>query len=98
MRSAGVDTTVRTDEPVMLWGKLAFLAPSALATTSLDQPLGKVRDDEVFLGCQNEVLAVARAIGVALPEEKIRQATRNAAETMRSSMQRDVEAGREPEL
>ena len=98
LRAGGVDCEIRTDELELLWEKLAFLAPVALATTALDGPLGAVRDDERFRGCQDETLAVARAEGARLDDVSIRALTRNTPDAMRSSMQKDVEAGFEPEL
>lgn len=98
LRAGGVECTIREDELSLLWDKLAFLAPVALATTALDGPLGAVRDDGRFLGCQQEVLAVARAEGAQVDEGAVRQVQVSTPDTMRSSMQKDVDAGREPEL
>jgi 2-dehydropantoate 2-reductase len=95
---AGIDCRIRDDELSMLWEKLAFLAPLALATTALDRPLGAVRSDERYRACQDEVLAVARAEGANIDEAALRQLERAAPDEMRSSMQKDVAAGREPEL
>ena len=98
LRAAGIDCRVRADELSLLWDKLAFLAPVALATTALDAPYGEVRDDPRYRGCQAEVLAVARAEG-ALVDEKALHALQEAVPAgMRSSMQKDVAAGRPPEL
>ena len=82
----------------LLWEKLAFLAPIALATTALDAPLGAVRDDARFRGCQHEALAVARAEGAHIDEAALLALQEAAPAEMRSSMQKDVAAGREPEL
>jgi 2-dehydropantoate 2-reductase len=98
VRAAGIDCTNRADELSLLWDKLAFLAPLALATTALDAPLGAVREDERYRGCQNEALAVARAEGAQIDEEALRTLQAGAPPEMQSSMQRDVAAGREPEL
>ena len=98
LRAAGVDCTIRPDELSLLWEKLTFLAPVALATTALDGPLGAVREDERFRGCLNEALAVARAEGAVVDETVIRGLPYGAPAGMRSSMQKDVEAGRPPEL
>lgn len=82
----------------MLWEKLAFLAPVALATTALDGPLGAVRGDERYRACKDEALAVGRAEGATIDEDALRELERVAPDEMRSSMQKDVAAGREPEL
>ena len=98
LQAAGLDTRVRPDEVSLLWDKLAVLAPFALATTALDGPLGAVREDERFRGCQEEVAAVARAVGAHIDGELLRTLMASAPAETRSSMQKDVEAGREPEL
>ena len=72
LQAAGLDTRVRPDEVSLLWDKLAVLAPFALATTALDGPLGAVREDERFRGCQEEVAAVARAVGAHIDGELLR--------------------------
>jgi 2-dehydropantoate 2-reductase len=56
LNRAGIDCRVRDDERSLLWDKLAFLAPIALATTAFDAPLGAVRDDERYNGCRKEAL------------------------------------------
>jgi 2-dehydropantoate 2-reductase len=98
LQEAGVDTRFQPDEVSLLWDKLAFLAPTALATTALDGPLGAVRDDERYHGCQNEALAVGRAVGAEIDEAALRALHQSAPAEMRSSMQKDVAAGRAPEL
>jgi 2-dehydropantoate 2-reductase len=98
LQAAGIDTRVSDDEVSLLWDKLAVLAPFALATTALDGPLGAVREDERFRGCQNEVLAVARAVGASIDDDMLRMLMENAPAETRSSMQKDVAAGRAPEL
>jgi 2-dehydropantoate 2-reductase len=98
LRTAGIDVHVRDDELTLLWEKLAFLAPLALATTALDAPLGAVREDERYRRCQDEALAVARAEGARVDEEALRSLQQAAPDGMRSSLQKDVAAGRRPEL
>jgi len=95
---ARVDCRVRDDELTMLWEKFAFLAPLALATTALDAPLGVIRGDERYATCQDEVLAVGDAEGATIDESALRELVRAAPDEMRSSMQKDVAAEREPEL
>ena len=89
---------VRDDERSLLWEKLAFLAPVALATTALDATLGAVRHDERYNGCRDEALAIARAEGAEIDEAALFALQRAAPSEMRSSMQKDVAGGREPEL
>lgn len=98
LRAAGIDCRVRDDELTLLWDKLAFLAPLALATTALDAPLGVVRGDALYQGCQLETLAVANAEGAHVDEPALRELQASAPDEIRSSMQKDVAAGRPPEL
>jgi 2-dehydropantoate 2-reductase len=95
---AGIDCRVRDDERSLLWDKLAFLAPIALATTAFDAPLGAVRDNELYNGCHKEALAIATAEGARIDEAALLALQQAAPSEMRSSMQKDVAAGREPEL
>ena len=98
LTSAGIECRVRDDERTLLWDKLAFLAPIALATTALDAPLGAVRDDERYNSCREEAIAIARAEGAEIDEGALFAVQAGAPSEMRSSMQKDVAAGREPEL
>jgi 2-dehydropantoate 2-reductase len=95
---ADITCKVRDDETTLLWEKLAILAPIALATTALDGPLGSVRNDPRLEGCREEALAVAAAEGARIEVEPLRALQANAPATTRSSMQKDVAAGRPPEV
>jgi 2-dehydropantoate 2-reductase len=77
---------------------LAFLAPIALATTAFDAPVGVVRHHPLHLSCQTETQTVAAAEGAKIDTIGLEQLRSNAADTMRTSMQNDVVAGRSPEL
>src|SRR5439155_26965326 len=70
----------------------------ALATSAFDAPLGAVRQDDAFLGCRREALSVARAEGAEIDGDAVRMLHEAAPAEIRSSMQKDVAAGREPEL
>jgi 2-dehydropantoate 2-reductase len=98
LRDARIDCRVREDERSLLWDKLAFLAPIALATTALDAPLGVVRDDERYQRCRDEALVIAAAEGAKIDQAALVALQQNAPSEMRSSMQKDVASGREPEL
>jgi 2-dehydropantoate 2-reductase len=93
-----MECTTSDDETTLLWSKLTLLAPLALATTALGAPLGGVRADERYARSREEAFAVARAEGARVPEDGIRAAATALPDWMRSSMQKDVEAGRQPEL
>jgi 2-dehydropantoate 2-reductase len=98
LRRAGIDCRPRDDGSALLWEKLAFLAPVALATTAFDAPLGRVRDDPAFAGCRAEALSAAQAERADVDVESVRSLHGTAPADMQSSMQKDVAAGREPEL
>ena len=86
----------------MLWEKLALLAPVALTTSALGGPIGDVRGDPWWRarleGAQAEVVAVASAEGVVIDEDALRSLHAKVPVATQSSMQKDVAAGREPEL
>jgi 2-dehydropantoate 2-reductase len=98
LRRAGIECVTRDDELSLLWGKLVFLAPIALATSALDTPVGGVRGDERFRRCCSEALAVAEAEGARIDRERVGAVLDRVPDDMRSSMQKDVEAARPPEL
>ena len=98
LRAAGIECHVDADEVTLLWGKLAFLAPLALATTAFAAPLGDVRDDPRYRACMDEAVAVARADGARITADPLWAIVRGAPATMQSSMQKDVAAGSAPEL
>ena len=98
LQAAGLDTRVRPDEVSLLWDKVAVLAPIALATTAFAAPLGDVRGDARFQGCRDEAIAVARAFGAEIDAEALGAMLEAAPGETRSSMQKDVAAGRPPEL
>ena len=98
VREAGIDCRLADDELTLLWQKLVFLAPVALATTAFDTSLGGIRSDAQYRACRNEALAVARAEGARVDADAIAALERSIRDSMQSSMQRDVAAGRAPEL
>jgi 2-dehydropantoate 2-reductase len=98
LRAAGVDCFVDDDEVTLLWSKLCFLAPVALTTTALDAPLGSAREDPRLVAAMDEAVAVAQAEGARITAEPLRAIAAGAPPAMRSSMQKDVAAGRAPEL
>ena len=100
LRTAGLDVTTRDDERAMLWDKLCFLAPVALLTTTLGTPLGPVRETraEELRAVVEEVAAVARADGARADAAATLAFTQTVPAEMRSSMQRDAEAGNPTEL
>jgi 2-dehydropantoate 2-reductase len=103
LRAAGLpDVSVGAGESAVLWSKLAFLAPIALTTSAAAAPVGDVRDDAAWRArlarCRAEVCALAAAEGAPQDERALAALVDAAAPEMRSSMQKDVDAGRPPEL
>ncbi|MFP5370652.1 MAG: ketopantoate reductase family protein [Actinomycetes bacterium] len=100
LRGAGLDVGVRPDEAGLLWDKLCFLAPVALLTTTLDAPLGAVREQrgEDLRALVEEVAAVARADGAAADPAATLEFMATVPAGMTSSLQRDAAAGTETEL
>jgi len=86
----------------MLWSKLAFLAPFALTGTASDKDKQGIFSDQAWRArlesVVDEICAVAAASGAAVDREKIIATLGSLPATMRSSMQKDVSAGRMPEL
>jgi 2-dehydropantoate 2-reductase len=98
--TAGPAIRVLEDETAALWAKMSFLAPFALLTTRYGLPLGEVRTrhrDELT-ALVEETAAISRACGG--PADPAQALSRYDAfpPSMKSSMQRDAEAGRPLEL
>jgi 2-dehydropantoate 2-reductase len=96
----GLDVTVRDDEAFTLWAKLSVLAPMALVTTWTAAPFGEARArhrDEV-VAIVGEIVRAAGADGVELDEAATLRILDAIPDGMRSSMQKDAEAGRPLEL
>jgi 2-dehydropantoate 2-reductase len=98
--AAGPAIRVLEDETAALWAKMSFLAPFALLTTRYGLPLGEVRTrhrDELT-ALVEETAAISRACGG--PADPAQALARYDAfpPSMKSSMQRDAEAGRPLEL
>jgi len=90
------------DEPTLMWGKLVFLAPFALVTTAAEKTLGEIMHDARWralgVGCVREACAVATAENAKVDAEAVIAGVSKMPPQMRSSMQKDVEHGRAPEL
>jgi 2-dehydropantoate 2-reductase len=103
LREAGLDVTLAPDEPTLLWEKLVFLAPLALTTTALGAPVGAVQADPDWqlrlMRCHDEAVAVALAEGATLDAAELRRRFLSfSGGEMRTSMQKDFDAGRPLEL
>lgn len=90
------------NEQTLLWWKLSFLAPFALVTSASGMNLGEILatpDWKVKLhSAIAETCTVANASGAELDASRTRTGFDSAPPAMRSSMQKDLAAGRQLEL
>jgi len=90
------------NEQTLLWGKLCFLAPFALVTSASGKSVGEILADTAWkpelTSAIADACAVANASGAEISAAQIQSLFESAPGGMRSSMQKDVVAGREPEL
>src|SRR5918994_2216530 len=88
LRGAELGCDVSDNEVTMLWSKLCFLAPLALATTASGGPLGVVRSDPGWWtrleGSVKEACAVGVAEGAKVAPQSILVALKGAPEGFRS--------------
>ena len=100
--AAEIPARVLDSEADVLWGKLVRLNALACTTSAWDVPLGDVRDDPerraALEDCVREAVAVAEAEGASIPVETVLGELDAIHATLRTSMQRDIAAGRTPEL
>jgi 2-dehydropantoate 2-reductase len=101
-RNFGLDCKYIDNEQTLLWGKMVFLAPFALSTSAAALPIGDVLFDpnrhRLLDDCIRETAEAGRANGAQLDADSTIKMVAGAPAGMRSSMQKDVEAGRPPEL
>ncbi|HWE32673.1 MAG TPA: 2-dehydropantoate 2-reductase [Solirubrobacteraceae bacterium] len=102
LASAEVPATVGDNEAQILWSKLVRLNALACTTSACDCQIGFIRTDpswrEALSGCIYEAAAVANANGAQIDPAARLQELDDAHPELGSSMQRDIAAGREPEL
>lgn len=101
--AAGIPTRTSESEMQVMWTKLVRLNALALTTTAFDAPLGAIREDPdrraALIAVARETAAAGNAEGATLdPGIAEAELLIHAHAGLRSSMSRDVEAGREPEL
>jgi 2-dehydropantoate 2-reductase len=98
----GCTCSFEPDELTLLWRKLVLLAPMALATTAAGMTVGELRADPEwgprFEAAAREASAVGAASGAKVDTGETLVTLRGFPATLRSSMQKDVAAGRPPEL
>src|SRR5580704_11031655 len=102
LQKIGFECRFIDDEPTLMWGKLVFLAPFALCTTAANKTVGEILSDPEWrsLGeaCVREACSVAVAEGAKVDPEAVLAGVKAMPATMRSSMQKDVEQLKTPEL
>ena len=102
LKAFGCTVTFEQDERTLLWRKLAVLAPMALTTTASSKSIGEIRADPTWQArleaAVREAGAVATADGAAISVDQTLAFLNGTPPTLRSSMQKDVAAGRTPEL
>lgn len=90
------------DEPTLMWSKLVFLAAFALTTTASGKTTGEILADpqwrDLGLAVIREACAVAVAEGAKVDADAVIAGVLKMPGNMRSSMQKDVEQGKPPEL
>jgi 2-dehydropantoate 2-reductase len=90
------------NESTLMWSKLVFLGPYALTTTAADKAMGGIISDppwrEQLESCVREACDVAIAEGAKVDPEAILAGMKGMPADMRSSMQKDVEQHKTPEL
>jgi 2-dehydropantoate 2-reductase len=102
LQRMGFECRFIENEATLMWGKLVFLAPFALATTAANQTIGEIFSNPHWraLGeaCLREACMVAIAEGATVDADKVLSAMSAMPGTMRSSMMKDVAAHKTPEL
>ena len=102
LTAAGIPAVIGAREADVMWSKLVRLNALALTTSASARPLGEIRDDPRWRSALQqavaETAAVARADGAQLEAAATMAELDGAHAGLRSSMHRDIEAGRLPEL
>ncbi|MGI8411537.1 MAG: ketopantoate reductase family protein [Solirubrobacteraceae bacterium] len=102
LRDAGVPAEIGAGEAQILWSKLVRLVALACTTSAADETIGAIRSDPewraALTACIEEAAAVARAEGAEIDPAQPLAELDQAHPELGSSMQRDLAAGREPEL
>lgn len=102
LRGAEIPVEIGPSEAQILWAKLVRLNALACTTSATDRPIGFIRTEpewrEVLVACLEEAAAVANADGARIVATDALAELDQAHAELGSSMQRDIAAGREPEL
>ncbi len=102
LQKIGFECRFIDHEPTLMWTKLIFLAAFALTGTASGETTGYILSDpkwrQLGLGVMREASAVAIAEGAKIDVDAMIAGVMKMPGNMRSSMQKDVEAGNPPEL
>jgi len=102
LQGMGFTCNFMDDEATLLWSKLVFLAPLALATTAFDRTIDElVAGPETWPQLQagvREACAAGQAEGARVKADPVLEMIKGLPRGMRSSMQKDLAHGRPPEL
>jgi 2-dehydropantoate 2-reductase len=103
LQGAGVPVRLQGSEAQTMWSKLVRLNALACTTSAYDKLLGEIRSTPElysdFVATIEEACAVGQAEGAADVDPQIALTELSLAhDTLGSSMQRDIAAGRPPEL
>lgn len=100
LESSSVPAELGASEAQILWSKLVRLNALALTTSTYDVPVGVIRTQHraTLEACMREAAAVANADGAHIDPATPMRELDEAHPELGSSMQRDIAAGREPEL
>jgi 2-dehydropantoate 2-reductase len=102
LQSAGVPAGVGSSEAHVMWSKLVRLNALACVTSAFDKVLGEIRSTpelyDQFKAAIEEASVVARAEGPEIDPAQAIAEFGLAHATLGSSMQRDIAAGRVPEI
>jgi 2-dehydropantoate 2-reductase len=102
LQAAGVPAEILDSEAQVMWSKLVRLNALACVTSAYDKLLGEIRSTPALradlVGAMEEAAAAGRAEGADVDAATAIAELDRAHETLGSSMQRDIRAGRPPEL
>jgi 2-dehydropantoate 2-reductase len=103
LSDAGIPTRVLDSEAQVMWSKLVRLNALACTTSAYDKLLGEIRSTPELRADLLGAIEEGCAVGLAEGAEDVNPATAMAEldmahDTLGSSMQRDIAAGRTPEL
>ncbi len=102
LRDIGFTCQFIPNEQTLLWSKLCFLGPLALVTSASGMNIGEIFANpdwkHKLITAINEASVVANASGAEIAPRQIQAFAESLPAGMRSSMQKDLAAGRELEL